>query len=98
MAYAIGAIRVKDYGQWKQAFDQGAALRKAFEMKSYRIFQTVDDPNCLVILVEFASAEAAGTFLGSAELREAEKGSGVVERFDTFDTSRFLVEADSGRV
>jgi quinol monooxygenase YgiN len=96
MTFAIGARRLRDYAEWKQAFDQGAEMRKQAGMKSYRIFQTVDDPNQIVVMVEFADPAAARKFMNSAALREADEMSGVIERPDTFDTSNLLVEAESG--
>jgi len=97
MTFAIGARRVKDYAEWKRGFDEGADLRKASGVKTYRIFQTINDPNMILVLAEFDSPEAAQKFLQSAELREAEKAAGVVEKCETIDTSKFLIEADAGR-
>lgn len=96
MTHVISALRVSDYPQWKRSFDEGSALRRSFGMHSYRIFQTVDDPNSIVLFTEYDSPDAARKFLQSPELRAAQQDSGVVEHCDTFDTSRFLIEVDSG--
>ena len=96
MTYAMGVRKVKDFAQWKRAFDEGAAIRKAGGMREYHIFQVVGDPNTILVMVSFDSPEAATKFMQSADLRQADEHSGVIATLATFDTSQLLTEADSG--
>jgi len=98
MSYNISALKVKDFANWKSGFDRGEAVRKAGRMKSYQIFQATDDPNYLVILTEWNSMEDGRKFLQSEELKEANRGSGVIEMFGTHDTSKSLEEVEKKSV
>jgi len=59
-------------------------------MKSYQIFQATDDPNYVVIVTDWDSADDGRKFLQSKELKEANRESGVIEMFATHDTSKSL--------
>jgi hypothetical protein len=80
MSYALSILRVEDYVKWKSAFDSedGIALRKAFYMNSYQLFQTGDDPNNLVLLTEWDTRDKARKFMQSEELRVASQQSGAI--------------------
>ena len=100
MPYTIGAIKVKNFTNWKSAFDNedGKALRRIGGMRSYQIFQASDDPNYVVILTEWDSVDDGRKFIQSKELQEANKESGVVEMFATHDTSKSLEEVEKKSV
>ena len=59
---------VRDFGAWKQAFDNDPVGREQGGVRRYRILQAGDDPNFVVIELEFDSAEQAEAFGG--RLRE----------------------------
>lgn len=86
MPYALSILKVKDYAKWKSGFDRedGVALRKAGDMKSYQLFQTGDDPNKIVLLTEFDNLDVARKFIQSEELQEASQQSGVVSMLETY--------------
>lgn len=90
--YVLARHKVEDYARWKAAFDEGVAMRKAGGEKSYRIFQTVEDPNNLVFLFEWDTLDNARKFLESEELQAAMQQSGVVDQPDTY----FLEEVEQG--
>ena len=98
MPYTLSAHQVKDFADWKRAFEGADDLRKQGRMKSYRILQAADDPNYVVMLVKWDSQEDAQAFLQSDQLQEAMRQSGVTEMFDTYDTSKFLVEVEQASV
>lgn len=100
MPYNISALKVKDFANWKSAFDieDGKALRKARGMKSYQIFQATDDPNYVLILTEWDNVDDGRKFLQSKELKEANIESGVIEMFGTHDTSKSLEEVEKKSV
>ena len=98
MPYTISAHQVKDFADWKRAFDGAPDLRKQGRMKSYRVLQAAEDPNYVVMLVEWDSQEDAQAFLQSDQLQAAMKHSGVTKMFDTYDTSKFLIEVEQAPV
>jgi hypothetical protein len=74
MAFIVTRIQVGDYERWRPMFDQD--MPRAREKASTRVLRSVDDPNEVVILLEFESTEDA------REARERLLGSGVLDRFE----------------
>jgi hypothetical protein len=85
MAHVVTRIQVGDYDQWRTMFDQDKprAREKATQV---RVLRSVDDPNEVVILLDFDSVDDA------AEARERVLGSGVLDRFDD-KTGPLVLEA-----
>ena len=59
---------VRDFGAWKRAFDSDPVGRDRGGVRRYRILRAADDPNFVVIELEFESAAEAEAFAG--RLRE----------------------------
>lgn len=80
MPYVLGRFKVKDYNQWYSGFSspEGAAMRKESGAQSYQIFQTEDDPNHIVILLEWDTLDNARKYFQSEKFRGAQKDSGVL--------------------
>jgi hypothetical protein len=66
---------VRDFGSWKAAFDSDPVGREAGGVRRYAISRVADDPNRVVIDLEFDSQGEAEAF--AAKLREmwAARGS-----------------------
>ena len=77
MAYMMGRVAVEDYATFRKAFDGAEEMRKSAGALSSTVYQSVDDPNEVVVQVEFPTANAAKAFQGSQELREAMQRAGV---------------------
>ena len=45
--------KVSNYNEWKKVFDSDPINRKKSGVRSYRIFRPVDDPNYVLIDLEF---------------------------------------------
>jgi hypothetical protein len=75
MAHAVTRIQVGDYDQWRTMFDQDAPGARA-NATQVRVLRSVDDPNEVVILLEFDSVDDA------VEARERILAAGVLDRFD----------------
>ena len=60
--------RVRDYDAWKQAFDNDPVGRDEGGVRRYRIARLADDPNHVVVDLEFDEADAAAAF--GARLRQ----------------------------
>jgi len=94
MPYTILHQKVKDFNKWKADFDATADVRKAGGMKSLQIFQTIGDPNTVVIVTKWDAVESIGKFMQSAGLAERQQRAGVIERCATYDTSTVLQEVE----
>ena len=58
---------VPDYAGWKKAFDGDPALRKKSGVRRYQILRPIDDPNYVMIDLEFDTPSDAEALL--AEMR-----------------------------
>ena len=59
---------VRDFDAWKAAFDSDPAGREQGGVASYRIFQPIDDPNYVIVDLEFDTSVEADAF--QSALRE----------------------------
>jgi hypothetical protein len=51
---------VPDFNRWKQAFDSDPADRKGSGVRRYLVSRSVEDPNYVMIDLEFDTEEAEG--------------------------------------
>jgi hypothetical protein len=56
---------VPDYEAWKEAFDADPSLREKSGVRRYRILRAMDDPNYVMIDLEFDTADGAEALLSS---------------------------------
>jgi hypothetical protein len=89
-AFIITRIQVGNYDTWRPMFDQDRP-RAREKAKVQRVFRSVDDPNHVFILLEFASVEDAQE--GQRRLVE----SGVLDRFEDKHGPNVVEEVDVGR-
>lgn len=82
--------KVADYGAWKPLFDEHGTTRRANGSRGGRLFRSADDPNEVVVLLEWDDLERARFFADSYELREAMDRAGVIDRPDIW----FLADVD----
>ena len=75
--YLVMWTHVRDYDDWKIAFDKGESLRTSHRCTGHEIFRDADDGNQLTVFLEFPSREAGEAFLADPELKEKMAGSGV---------------------
>jgi len=54
---------IQNFDKWKQAFDNDPADRKGAGVRRYQILRPQDDPNYVMIDLEFDSADKADGFL-----------------------------------
>jgi len=65
---------VPDFAGWKRAFDSDPADRKGLGVRRYQVSRSVDDPNYVLIDLEFDSVEDAEGLL--AKMRRVWNGEG----------------------
>jgi hypothetical protein len=68
---------VADFPAWKEAFDSDPAGRAEHGVIRHRIFRPADDPNRVVVNLEFRTLAEAGGFLALPALRAAWQNLGV---------------------
>jgi hypothetical protein len=56
---------VPDFAGWKKAFDSDPVDRKQSGVRAYRIFRTTDNPNYVIIELEFDNLPEAEKMLGN---------------------------------
>ncbi len=79
MPYMMGRLTVEDYAKFREVFDGGEEMRKSAGALSSSVFQSVDDPNEVIIQVEFSTADAAKEFSNSQGLRDRIQNAGIKE-------------------
>jgi hypothetical protein len=65
---------VPDFNGWKQAFDNDPADRKGSGVRRYQVLRSVEDPNYVMIDLEFDSLEEAEGLL--TKMRRVWSGDG----------------------
>jgi len=58
---------VADYNSWKKAFDIDPVNRKQSGVKRYRIFRQTDNPNYVIIELEFDKLDEAKKLLAALQ-------------------------------
>jgi hypothetical protein len=70
--------RVRDFGSWKPVFEeQGGLVRIRHGAMGHRLYQSLDDPNDVVVAVELPAEERARSFLADPALKEEMEQAGV---------------------
>ena len=83
-AKLIAQIHVRDYEVFKSAFDGMRPVREDYGATSHGLHRAVDDPNKLVVVSEWPTADQARAFAQSTALKEAQERGGI-------DVSDFVV-------
>jgi hypothetical protein len=69
---------VADYATWKTGYDSHGASRKEHGVIRDQVLQSVEDPNNLLVLIEFGSTADAKAFANDPSLKEAMSTAGVI--------------------
>lgn len=77
MVHALVRYKVADFTRWKEAFDADFSKRMSAGETGFRLFQGVDDPREVTLLVDWDTLEHAQQFMKSDELRNAMQKAGV---------------------
>jgi len=78
MVNVILSHEVKDFSQWKKAFNDGEHLRAQSGVITTGVYSSVDNPNHITVTTEFPSLEAVHGFLGNPELKADMEKGGVI--------------------
>lgn len=77
MAMLLIEYRVGDFAEWKAIFDQDPLGRSTHGVTRHRIYQDPDDPNHLMVSLEFPSTDQARSFPTLPALRQVWERSGA---------------------
>ena len=78
MVHVLIRHKVSDFKRWKESFDSHLNTRMHAGELAFRLFQGVDDPRDLTLLLDWDSVEHARRFMSSDELRNRMQQAGVV--------------------
>ncbi len=72
--------KVADFDAWKQAFDADPADREGSGVQRYEIMRAIDDPNHVIIDLEFDTVDEAERLLASMrEVWQVVEPAGLIE-------------------
>jgi hypothetical protein len=57
--------QIRDFDTWKGAFDRFSDFRQQSGVRGYRLFRPTDDPNYIMVDLEFDSPSEAESFLAA---------------------------------
>jgi heme-degrading monooxygenase HmoA len=78
MVHILTHAKVRDFGKWKPFFDRDESTRKKSGSKGSQVFQNVEDPTDVFILLEWDSVENAKKFSTSEDLKKTMEAAGVL--------------------
>ena len=56
---------IRDFGTWKETFDRFSYFRQQSGVRRHQVFRPTDDPNYVIIELEFDSSSEAESFLAA---------------------------------
>lgn len=71
MAYVLIEHRVGDFETFREVYLDDAERRERLGCKGGLVFRVADDPNEIIVMLEWETVEGARDFAGSLELEQA---------------------------
>ena len=71
--------RVKDFSNWKKAFDNFSPTRKLKGEISYEVGRSHEDPNDVYVINEWRSVKDFNSFMQNPDLKDLMENAGVLE-------------------
>lgn len=90
MPFLLIQHKLKDFDAWKRVFDEHGVIRRESGSQGGFLLRRAEDPDDVVILLEWDDLEKARRFTQSEDLRATMQRAGVVSQ----PTFWFLEEAD----
>ena len=79
MFYEISNLKVQDYEKWKTGFDGLKSILKDNGAKCRRIFRDIEDPNRVMVIIEWENPEEAKKLAENNEMLAKFQELGIVE-------------------
>ena len=80
MAQLFVHHQVKDYPKWRQVYDEMDGVRRSLGMTGARVFHTAANPNEIVIITDWPTADNARAYAQSPDLKQAMQNAGVLSQ------------------
>ena len=77
MATTFVLHRVADYDAWRAVYDSVADLQRASGVTDKAVYRGADDPDNVLVMHRFGSADEARAFFADPDLRDAMARGGV---------------------
>ena len=77
MTKVVVQHHVEDYERWYRVFTERGEVRKSQGAAGHSLYRAQDDPNTIVIVTAFSSADGARASLKDPSLKEAMGRAGV---------------------
>ena len=84
MLKVMTKFKVNDFTRWQAGFKDGEGMRMDAGSIGAQVFQSVEDPNTVTVIMDWDDKEKAMAFSRSPELREAQQKSGVISIPEVF--------------
>jgi heme-degrading monooxygenase HmoA len=78
MPYLLIRHKVRDYATWRAVFDEHGSARKENGSEGGFLFRNADDPDEVIVILEWDSLGKAREFVRSDDLRQTMRRAGVV--------------------
>lgn len=78
MNYVLVIHKIEDYDKWRTIYDENMTNRSDNGSKGAHVFRNDDNPNEIVILLEWDNLNNARKFYESSDLREKMQKAGVM--------------------
>ncbi len=72
--------KVADYVEWRKVFDEMEPLRRSMGETGLRLFRTAADPNEIVVITDWETADQARRYGQSPDLKQAMQRAGVISQ------------------
>jgi hypothetical protein len=82
MVYMFVKHKVKDFSKWKPGFDEYGSTRKEAGSKGGILLRTSEDPDDVVVLLQWDNIENASKFSKSQNLKKKMEELGVIGKTD----------------
>jgi quinol monooxygenase YgiN len=77
MVHVLLRHKVADFTRWKESFDSHLSARMKAGELGFHLFQNVNDPREVTLLLDWDSIEHARQFMGSDDLKSRMQQAGV---------------------
>lgn len=72
--------KVEDYPKWRKVFDDMEKTRRSMGETGFRVYHTASNPNEIVIITDWASADKARAYSQLPDLKQAMQNGGVISQ------------------
>jgi quinol monooxygenase YgiN len=74
----IVSHKVSDYNAWRAVFDQLEPIRKAAGELEHEVATSIEDPNYVYVINEWANLDSAKAWFSKPELKAGMQKAGVI--------------------